>query len=171
MATRRDRATLIVAVLALGALAVAACGGDSGDNSATTGTRTVDIEMRDISYSPNTVDVKAGETVRFVFHNKGKIRHDAFLGDEAAQAAHEMEMRQGESSTTMKMDGSSTSMEMGAGTTAMERGDMTSSGGITVEPGRTGELTHTFEAGDELLIGCHEAGHYAAGMKITVNVS
>jgi uncharacterized cupredoxin-like copper-binding protein len=44
-------------------------------------------------------------------------------------------------------------------------------GGITVEPGERGELTYTFQAGDELLIGCHEPGHYAGGMKITIDVS
>lgn len=165
---------LAAAIVVLGALALAACGGgDDNDNAATSGTRTVNIEMRDIAYSPNTVDVKAGETVRFVFHNKGKVRHDAFIGDEQAQEDHEMEMRQGETSTTMEMDESSTSMEMGGSSTTMEmeHGGTGGAGGIVVEPGETGEFTHTFRAGDKLLIGCHEAGHYAAGMKITISVS
>lgn len=43
--------------------------------------------------------------------------------------------------------------------------------GITVDPGDTGELTHTFDDSDTLLIGRHQPGHYAAGMKLTVDVS
>jgi uncharacterized cupredoxin-like copper-binding protein len=42
---------------------------------------------------------------------------------------------------------------------------------ITVEPGKLGSLTHTFKAGDGLAIGCHEPGHYAAGMKLAITVS
>ena len=129
--------------------------------------------MRDIAYSPDTVDARAGETIRFVFHNTGKVPHDAFIGDEQAQGDHEMEMRQGGTSTTMDMDESSTGMPMGGSSTTMEmeHGDAGSAGGIVVEPGKTGELMHTFGAGDRLLIGCHEAGHYAAGMKVTIDIS
>jgi uncharacterized cupredoxin-like copper-binding protein len=42
--------------------------------------------------------------------------------------------------------------------------------GIKVEPGKTGELTHTFRKGESVVIGCHEPGHYAAGMKLAVAV-
>lgn len=42
---------------------------------------------------------------------------------------------------------------------------------ITVEPGDTGELTHTFDESGEFEIGCHEPGHYEAGMKIDVTVA
>jgi len=134
-------------------VAVGGCGGGSHDSpshdSASGAARTVDVEMHDIGYAPATVPVRAGETVKFVFHNKGQIVHDAFLGDEAAQADHEKEMRAGSS------------------------GDMHTHGGadaIKVEPGTTGELTHTFKAGEALVIGCHEAGHYQAGMKLPVTV-
>lgn len=48
---------------------------------------------------------------------------------------------------------------------------MSDEGGITVEPGETGEITHTFEAGSRLLIGCHEEGHYVAGMRAMLNVN
>ena len=103
--------------------------------------------MKEFAYDPPSVDVKAGETVKFVFHNAGQILHDAFIGDEAAQAEHEKEMRE---NSSMKHEG------MDA---------------IKVVPGKTGEPTHTFKAGDALIIGCHETGHYGAGMKMTVTVS
>ena len=38
-------------------------------------------------------------------------------------------------------------------------------------PGETGEITHTFAEGDDVLIGGHEEGHYAAGMRIMMNMT
>lgn len=152
---------LVTTALALAALGLAACGDD--DTSAT-GTqsqpRTIEIEMRDIAFSPDEVDVQAGETVRFVFTNTGAVRHDAFIGDEAAQDDHEMEMR-----------GSGDMGDMGEDGGGDGHDSMSDEGGITVEPGETGEITHTFAEGDELLVGCHEAGHYEAGMRVMINVT
>ena len=125
-------------------------GGHESHGGTAEPTRTVDIVMRDIAYDPAAVTIEAGETVRFVFRNDGMIRHDAFIGDEAAQQEHEKEMR-----------------EAGSGESDRHHGD----DAITVEPGQTGSLTHTFKAGEALLIGCHEVGHYAAGMKVILTVS
>ena len=123
-------------------------GAASPPPSAAAGGRTVDLEMRDIAYSPSTVTVHPGETVTFLFHNTGQAVHEAFLGDEAAQMDHEKKM---------------------------ESGGMAGMGGhdedITVQPGKTGSLTHTFQPGQTLLIGCHEPGHYATGMKVALTVS
>jgi len=129
---------------------VGGCGSHGSHGSAAESSRTVGVTMRDINYDPATVTVKAGETVKFVFRNEGQIRHDAFIGDEAAQAEHEKEMR-----------------EDGSGGMDGHHGD----DAVTVDPGKTGSLTHTFKAGDVLVLGCHEAGHYAAGMKLAVTVS
>lgn len=152
--TKLRTATLAVALLTL-----AACGDDSDDATTTAGTRTVEIEMRDIAFSSDEVPVEAGETVQFVFHNRGAVKHDAFIGDEAAQDEHEMEMRDAGAGA------GDSGMDMGGG-----NGGDAGEGGITVEPGDTGELTYTFSEGEELLIGCHQAGHYEAGMKIMVDV-
>jgi uncharacterized cupredoxin-like copper-binding protein len=158
-------AAVAALALALATVVAAACGGgddDGGDLAAGTseasgpdGVRTVEVAMEDNVFSPAEVEVTADETVRFVFANEGAVTHDAVIGDEAAQAEHEDEMRADDS-----MDG----MDHGAEAEGEE-------GAITVEPGGTGELTHTFAAGDELLIGCHEPGHYDAGMRIRVAVS
>lgn len=131
---------LLIVALSL-ALTLAACGGASP-----TPDRTVAIAMRDIAYSPAAIDVAKGDTIKFSFTNEGKLVHDAFVGDRAAQMDHE---------ESMGSDGH----------------DMHGSGGITVKPGKTGSITHTFKKAGTYLIGCHEAGHYAAGMKITINVA
>lgn len=107
--------------------------------------------MKDIAFSPTALNVQSGETVRFVFKNEGKLAHDAFVGNEDKQAEHETAMRSGDSS------------EHGGG--------HSSSSGITVKPGKSGELTHTFDDPGTVLIGCHEPGHYDAGMVVKVTVT
>lgn len=138
----------VLALLAAPLLFAGACGGGhSESHGGATASRTVEVEMRDIAYEPASVSVRAGETVKFVFRNVGDAVHDAFIGDEVAQAEHEKEMRDGGS------------MHHG--------GD---DKGVTVKPGKTASLTHTFKGGETLLIGCHQPGHYQAGMKVNLAV-
>jgi uncharacterized cupredoxin-like copper-binding protein len=150
----------LTATLAATALALAACGG-SGGTDERTGTgdpqedaRDVHVNMVDNAYSPSTVDVEAGETVRFIIHNDGSVRHDAVLGDAATQDMHEAEVR-------AAGDGAEAADAMGHGEVPA----------ITIEPGEIGELVHTFEEGGPMIVGCHEPGHYDAGMQIAVNVT
>ncbi len=42
---------------------------------------------------------------------------------------------------------------------------------LVVEPGEVGELTHTFDESGAVQLGCHEPGHYEAGMVMDVDVS
>ena len=147
---------LLLPLVASLALVAAACGGtDDGDNESAAagdgGERTVEIEMVDLAFEPAELEVDAGETIRFVFENTGEVAHDAFIGDTDAQADHEKEMREAED------DGGH---DMGEDEDA-----------ITVEPGETGELTYTFEQSGSVEIGCHQPGHYEAGMKVDVTIS
>ena len=143
----RHRTTALGLAVAL-ALLAAACGG--GDDDAAASARVVEVEMRDIAYEPSDLTATEGETVRFVFRNVGKVDHDAFIGDEAAQADHEA-----------GMGGDEGAMHHGGGDDEA----------ITVAPGDEGDLTYTFEETGTVLIGCHEPGHYAAGMKVAVVVA
>ena len=46
------------------------------------------------------------------------------------------------------------------------------SAGVSVEPGQTETFEYTFgDAGSDLLAGCHEPGHYDAGMVATIVVT
>ncbi len=138
------RLLLVVAVLVLGA-----CGaGDDAPAVAPAGEdRTIEVEMRDIAFAPTTLDVRAGEKVRFVFKNTGEVTHDAFIGDQAAQDAHEKEMREGHG-------------DHGKGSDA-----------VSVAPGKTAQLVYTFERPGQIVLGCHQPGHYTGGMKAAINVA
>ncbi|MBA2281894.1 MAG: cupredoxin domain-containing protein [Acidimicrobiia bacterium] len=143
--------TLALAAVALFAIGGAACGSDDDATAGNGDVRTVEIDMADNVFEPDSVDVNRGETVRFVFTNTGEVAHDAFVGDTAAQDGHEMDMREAEGD------------EHGSG-----HGD---SGAVTVEPGDTAELTHTFDESGSLEIGCHQPGHYDGGMKLAIDVT
>lgn len=144
------RPSLLIPIAA-GLLVLPACGDDTTSSSTPdTDIRTVEIEMVDIGFEPDTIEVTSGETVRFVFTNTGAVAHDAFIGDAAAQADHEAEMRDGD------MDGHG------------RHGDTDA---VTVKPGDSGEFTHTFDGDGPVQIGCHQEGHYDAGMRIQVEVA
>jgi uncharacterized cupredoxin-like copper-binding protein len=108
----------------------------------------IDVTLTDqLKIEPPAMTVPAGVPVTFVITNAGVIDHEFYLGDEAAQTAHEAEMQ-----------------EMGA----MGHDDPE---GIAVDPGETRELTYTFDEPGETLAGCHVVGHYGGGMKATITIT
>lgn len=57
--------------------------------------RTVAIEMDDaMRFSPASVTVKRGETVRFVVHNRGRLFHEMVIGTTADLQTHAKMMRE-----------------------------------------------------------------------------
>lgn len=135
-------------------------------------TRTVEVILQDISFSPKSLDVKAGETVRFVLVNKGQLLHEFSLGDAAMHASHQQEMLK------MQQSGMFTANAMPMGSMdhgAMAHGEMggmqhNDPNSVLVEPGKTAELTWTFSTPGALEFACNIPGHYQAGMmgKLTV---
>ena len=120
------------------ALVLVGCGPSQG-----AGTRAVGVTMSDdMRYEPTAFEFMAGETIRFEVRNEGQIRHEFFIGDTAAHEDHAAEMRD-------------------AGGSPHGHDDPAS---LTVEPGSTGTLTFSFIEPGRLFVGCHEPGHYEAGM-------
>ena len=138
-------------------------------------TRSVEVVMRDMSFNLQSIDIKAGETVRFVLVNKGQLLHEFNLGDAAMHARHQQEMLQMQQSgmltpTGMKeMDHDAmAAMEHSSQGHAMKHDDPNS---VLVEPGKTAELTWTFSRAGSLEFACNIPGHYQAGMVGKVSVS
>lgn len=110
--------------------------------------RVVRITATDVAFDVKQLDVKAGETVRFVVTNKGEIMHEFVLANAADHQAHEQEM--------MNMD---PSMSMPDEPNA-----------VSVKPGETKELVWKFAAAKGIQFACDIPGHAEQGMKGNVQI-
>lgn len=102
-----------------------------------------------LSFSPESVVVESGQIVTFRVTNGGAIPHDFTLGTQEMQDEHEAEM--------VEMSGN---MEM------HDEPNM-----FSLEPGETKEMTWHFKDSGPIIFGCHQPGHYAAGMKGSVVIN
>ena len=157
----------IAATLALGSLPAVASQAQSfafGEPApAAKATRTVNVVLKDIAFEPKSLQVKAGETVRFVLVNEGNLPHEFILGDKAMHAEHQKEMvaMQGKMFTeAMDHEGMDHGQMMDHG------GDHGHGGGNTVlvMPGQRAELTWAFRKSAPIEFACNVPGHYQAGM-------
>ena len=109
--------------------------------------RTITVEMADnMRYSPSDIQVKKGETVRFIVKNVGKVRHELSLGTPDELAEHLEQMK--------KFPG-------------MEHDEPSK---ITLDPGKHGEILWQFTEPGAVHFACLMPGHYEAGMKGQVTV-
>jgi uncharacterized cupredoxin-like copper-binding protein len=115
-------------------------------------TRTISIVMGDLSFTPNAIQVKKGDVVRFVLKNTSAADHDFTLGDVSTQAAHRAEMAK--------------AMESGQAMHHHNGGNV-----VTVKGGETQELIWKFTGDASLEYGCNVPGHYEGGMKGEITVA
>ena len=113
--------------------------GIAGDAKAAT--RTVQLTMSDsMRFTPDTVVVKQGETVKFVVKNSGKLLHEIVIGTKKELDEHAALM--------VKFPN-------------MEHDEPYMA---HVKPGAAGELVWNFNRPGEFDFACLIAGHYQAGM-------
>lgn len=142
----------VTSLLALeGALASPGHGAGSHHSMATSSSgaiRTIEVIARDIEFSTGEIEVKPGETVRFVIRNEGELEHDFTVGDADTQAAHRAEMQ---------------AMMSGSGDGDGHKHETQNA--VMVAPGETAELVWTFADGEGIEFGCNVPGHFEAGMR------
>jgi putative spermidine/putrescine transport system substrate-binding protein len=127
-----------------GSMAASAIGQPGNPNHIS---RTINVTMGDnMRFSPEHVDVKAGETVRFELHNQGKLRHELVLGEPDALRRHAQMM--------------------------LAMPDMQHSGPnmASLAAGEHGELVWRFTRAGSVAFACLQPGHLEAGMKGSVAV-
>lgn len=115
--------------------------------------RTIAVTARDnMVFSPDTVSIEKGTTVRFVVENVGQLQHSFTLATPGEQRQHEKEMQ------GMSMDRMAGHMDEDPN-------------GIVLQPGETGSITWQFTAATTVQFACHIPGHYPAGMKGSIDVN
>ena len=128
-------------------------GHDDGDTAigkpgvATKATRTINIDMSDnMRYTPSTIQVKQGETVRFIVKNTGQVKHELSVGTEKELLEHLEQMKK---FPDMEHD---------------------EPGKVTLQPGKQGEIVWQFTKKGAVNFACLMPGHYEAGMKGAIKV-
>ena len=165
-----DKQTLKYKLAALGCAAAAtvllsACGGHghstdhggdahhSGDDSigvpgtASEVDRTIEVVMDDtMRFTPDSIKVEAGQTIRFELKNAGAVKHEMVIGKLEYLVEHSEMMKK------------FPSMEH-------EEPNM-----LLLDPSANGELIWTFSKTGTIDFACLQPGHYDAGMKGVVIV-
>jgi uncharacterized cupredoxin-like copper-binding protein len=109
--------------------------------------RVIELSMSDkMRFSPNQIEVKLGETVRFVVKNDGKMMHEMVIGTKQELDDHAALM--------LKFPN-------------MEHEEPYMA---HVSPGKRGDIIWTFNRPGEFMFACLIAGHYQAGMVGTIKV-
>ena len=151
----------VVGVLALAFAAPASAhgrapsGGRAGDPAKVT--RTIEVIATDNAFSLKALDVRDGETARFVVRNEGTDPHELTIGTVAEHAEHRQVMKA--MLEQMKKGGHAAHSMDGMAHDAGHEG------GVWVDPGKTASFVWTFARTDDLEFACNIPGHYEDGMK------
>jgi uncharacterized cupredoxin-like copper-binding protein len=132
-------------------------GGHSGDGGHAQGvgepgdpnkvSRTIQVLMSDnMKFTPAKVNVKRGESIKFVVRNVGNIKHEMVIGSMSELKQHVKTMR--------KMPG-------------MEHDEPNM---VTLDPGKSEELVWQFTKAGTIDFACLQPGHFEAGMMGKVSV-
>jgi uncharacterized cupredoxin-like copper-binding protein len=109
--------------------------------------RTIEVVMSDdMRFTPSSIQVRRGETVRFRVRNAGQLRHEFSLGTQQELEEHYEQMKK---FPDMVHDEPNK---------------------VSVEPGHQGEVIWHFTRGGLVDFACLHVGHYEAGMKGQVKV-
>lgn len=110
--------------------------------------RTVQVEAADsMRFTPATVSVKKGQTVRFIIKNSGKVPHEFSLGTVKELKEHYEVMKKYPD---------------------MEHDEPNK---ISLQPGAQGEVIWRFTKAGTVHFACLHVGHFDAGMKGLIKVS
>ena len=110
--------------------------------------RTIAVEMDDtMRFTPGSVSVKAGETVRFFIVNKGKVPHEMVIG------------------TSEEIDEHAEMMKKMPGMVHQEANQ------ISLSPGQRGGIVWQFAKAGTVNYACLVPGHKEAGMVGTMEVN
>ena len=109
--------------------------------------RTIEVDMTDaMRFNPADIDVKRGETVKFIVKNSGKLTHEIVLGSIKELKEHAEMMRK------------------------MPQMAHVDENMVSLAPGKTGEMIWHFTQAGKFDFACLQPGHFEAGMKGKVAV-
>ena len=130
--------------------------------------KTIEIKMYDNYFLHKTINIKRGETVKFVVHNYGDLVHEFNIATKKMHLEHQKEMMKmiehgillGDRIDKVKMK------KVAKKDHSMSH---THSNSVLLEPNKSGEIIWKFNTDVALEAACNVPGHYEAGMISKIN--
>lgn len=130
--------------------------------------KTIEIKMYDNYFIPKTINIKRGETVKFVVYNYGDLVHEFNIATKKMHLEHQKEM--------MKMIEHGILLGNRIDKVKMKKVSKKDhsmshkhSNSILLEPNKSGEIIWKFSTDAVLEAACNVPGHYEAGMILRIN--
>ena len=140
--------------------------GEKGKASETT--RTITIKMYDNYYEPAQIQIKKGETIKFIVFNAGELVHEFNIATKEMHIKHQPEMMmmvENEILLSNRID-KEKMKQMAKKNPSMSHSHSNS---VLLSPGEKGELVWKFNNKVKLEAACNVPGHYEVGMIAKIN--
>ena len=131
--------------------------------------RTIEIEMYDNYYYPTQIDVKKGETIKFIVKNLGELVHEYNIGTKEMHIKHQPEMAKLVEHEILLAD--KIDHEKMKKMSKMDHSlGHSHANSVLLEPNETGEIIWRFSKDISLEMACNMPGHYETGMVGKINI-
>ena len=130
--------------------------------------RTITIYMYDNYYKPNEINIKKGETIKFIVFNYGELVHEFNIATKEMHIKHQPEMMKMVENQILlggKID-KKKMKEMSKKDHSMSHSHSNS---VLLEPNQSAELIWKFSTDANLEAACNVPGHYESGMIAKIN--
>lgn len=161
--------TLVALAIAALPLSVFAGGTHAGDHHARsdaqskTPGRTIQVTLNDNYFEPESIQIKAGETIVFELENQGALVHEFNIGTAESHLKHQPEMAMMMAHGVLEADRinhDKMNMKMPNGHTM----DHNHANSRLLAPGEKTTMIWTFKQATNLEFACNMPGHYQSGM-------
>lgn len=115
--------------------------------------RKILVIAKDNKFNLGSIQVKSGQTIKFVIKNKGELVHEFTIGSPEMQKMHQELMMKMMDEGMLMVD----KIAKGA--------SHSHPNSVVLEPGESKEIIWMFHKSAEIEFGCNVPGHYAMGMK------
>lgn len=132
--------------------------------------KTIKVDMYDNYYKPKTINVKKGETVRFVVENKGVLVHEFNIATMMMHKKHGPEMLDMMKNGIL-LPNKINKEKMKQMAKMNHKMAHSHSNSVLLEPKQKAELIWKFTSNAELFGGCNVPGHLEAGMISKININ
>ena len=130
--------------------------------------RTIEIKMYDNYYEPKEINIKKGETIKFIVNNYGELVHEFNIATKEMHIKHQPEMMKMVENQILLADkiDKKKMKEMAKKDHSMGHSHSNS---VLLEPNQKAELIWKFNVNTNLEGACNVPGHYESGMIVKIN--